>query len=83
MRPPIELMKTMRPRARRICGSIAWVTATWPVRLTSIWRRKSSIGIVSSGPGHGDAGVVDEAVEAALALRADPLGRGGDLLGRR
>ena len=44
-------MKTMRPRARRISGSIAWVTATWAVRLTSTWRRKSSIGSVSSGPG--------------------------------
>ena len=51
MRPPIELMKTMRPRATRIAGSIAWVTATWPVTLTSTWRRKSSIGIVSSGLG--------------------------------
>ena len=51
MRPPIELMKTMRPPARRIEGSIAWVTATWAVRLISIWRRKSSIGIVSSGLG--------------------------------
>ncbi len=51
MRPPIELMKTMRPRASRIDGSSAWVTATCPVRLTSIWRRKSSIGIVSSGLG--------------------------------
>ena len=51
MRPPIELMKTIRPRAARIAGSIAWVTATWAVRLTSSWRRKSSIGSVSSGPG--------------------------------
>ena len=41
----------MRPRAVRIAGSIACVTATWAVRLTSIWRLKSSIGSVSSGPG--------------------------------
>src|SRR6478735_2303200 len=51
MRPPIELRKTMRPRAARIIGSIRWVTSSWPLRLTSTWRRKSSIGIVSSGLG--------------------------------
>ena len=49
MRPPIELMKTIRPRALRISGSIACVTATCAIRLTSSWLRKSSSGIVSSG----------------------------------
>ncbi len=35
MRPPIELRKTMRPRALRTSGSIACVTPTWAIRLTS------------------------------------------------
>src|SRR4051794_506206 len=51
IRPPIEAMKTTRPLLRRSSGSIAWVTATWPVRLTAIWWRKSSSGRTSSGPG--------------------------------
>src|SRR4051812_46905820 len=50
MRPPTELTKAIRPRAARSAGSSALVTATWPIRLTSIWRRKSSSGTTSSGP---------------------------------
>src|SRR6476469_2665430 len=49
MRPPIELRKTTRPRASRIIGSIACVTATCEIRLTSSCWRRSSSGIVSSG----------------------------------
>ena len=40
----------MRPRARRSAGSTAWVTAIWPMRFTSSCRRRSSIGMNSSGP---------------------------------
>src|SRR2546421_5804633 len=43
-------MFTILPRAFLISGRNAWITATWPIRLTSSWRRKSSIGTNSSGP---------------------------------
>ncbi len=49
--PPTEPTKTIRPPARRISGSAAWVTATWPTTLTSSWRRSWSSGSASSGPG--------------------------------
>ena len=74
MRPPIELMKTIRPRALADRGSIAWVTATWAIRLTSTWRRKSSMRQRLQRARDADPGVVDEAVEAAppcsAAIRA-------------
>ena len=65
-RPPIELMKTSRPRARRSAGMKAWVTATWPIRFTSIWRRKSLDRQQLERPPHPDPGVVHEARETAL-----------------
>ena len=43
-RPPIDPMKTIRPRARRISAMNVWVTAIWPMRFTSIgaeWRRSA------------------------------------------
>ncbi len=49
-RPPIELMLITRPRLRSSAGSSAWVTATWPNRLTSNTHRHWSIGRVSTGP---------------------------------
>ena len=81
MRPPIELMKTMRPRApadqrqhrlghRDLGGQVDLELAAEVVQRQRLQR-----------PGDGDAGVVDEAVEAAPGLGADPLGGGGDLLG--
>src|SRR5918996_3948190 len=50
-RPPTELMLTTRPRALRISGRNAWVTATWPTTFTSSCRRSASIGMISSGAG--------------------------------
>src|ERR1700709_1511794 len=79
MRPPIELMKTMRPRPRRISGSVAWVTATWAVRLTSTWRRKSSSGSVSPRPAV--PGFVAGPLEPGSGLFLDPLRRSRDLIG--
>ena len=49
LRPPIEPMRTTRPRARRSAGSSAWSTATCPTTFTSSWRRSSSSGTSSSG----------------------------------
>src|SRR2546430_1377205 len=54
IRPPIEPIITIRASAPcpldvRSAGSIAWVTASCPIRLTSIWRRNTSIGMCSSG----------------------------------
>ena len=84
IRPPIEVMKTIRPRAARIGGSIACVTATWAVRLTSTWRRKSSIGSVSSGPGTAMPALLTKPVEPSLPHRlSDLLGGSGDLPGDR
>jgi hypothetical protein len=34
-RPPIELTFTIRPFAPRMFAMNAWITATWPTRLTS------------------------------------------------
>ena len=33
--PLVELILTMRPRARRNCGKNVWVTRNTPVRFTS------------------------------------------------
>ena len=68
-RPPIEEMKTIRPRAARSAGSIARVTAICPKTLTSNWRRRSSSVSTSSGPPMPMPGVVDERVEAARPRR--------------
>ena len=48
--PPIELTFTIRPFASRMFGMNAWITATWPTRLTSSWWRSSSSGRYSIGP---------------------------------
>ena len=48
-RTPIVLTITMRPRARRSAGSMAWVTASWPVTFTSSCRRNASSGTSSAG----------------------------------
>ena len=77
-RPPIDVTLTIRPRAVRSGSSSAWVTATWPTRLTSSWRRSSSSSTNSSGRVDADARVVDEAGERlageALAERRDLRG---------
>ena len=83
MRPPIELMKTMRPRARRIGGSIAWVTATWRGQVDLDLAAEVLERQRLQRARDGDAGVVDEAVEAARGLGRDPRRRGGDLARRR
>ena len=47
--PPMEPMRTTRPRARRSAGRNACVTATWPTTFTSSWCLSSSSGTSSSG----------------------------------
>jgi hypothetical protein len=49
IRTPIVPTITIRPVARRSSGSIAWVTASWPVTLTSSNRRNASSGTSSDG----------------------------------
>ena len=75
MRPPIDDMKTTRPRAARIIGRNAWVTATWPTTLTSSWRRSSSRLDALDRAGDDDAGVVDEPVEPPAGGLARPARR--------
>ena len=83
MRPPIEARKTIRPSAaadlrqhrlghRHVGDEVDLELVAEVVERDRLQRA-----------GDGDAGVVDEAVEAAVALRLDPLRRGGDLLGDR
>mgnify|MGYP007085769181 CR=1 FL=1 len=50
MKPLKEPMFTIRPRATRNQGSMAWIMATWPIRFTSNCWRRSSIGTNSRGP---------------------------------
>ena len=50
-RPPIDEMLTMRPlRCSRMDGSTSWVNLASATRLTSSWRRASSIGTSSRAP---------------------------------
>ena len=79
-RPPIELMKTSRPRARRSAGMKAWVTATWPIRFTSIWRRKSLSGSSSSGPPTPIPALFTRPAKTALGRLGYPLGGPRDVL---
>ena len=51
IRPPMEPTNTRRPLASRTSGSSDCVTRTWPTRLTSSWAWRSSIEMVSIGPG--------------------------------
>ena len=44
-------MLTTRPRASRNSGRKAWITATWPITLTSNCWRRASMGNSSNGPG--------------------------------
>lgn len=69
-RPPIELMLITRPRARRIAGRRARVTATWPSRLTSSCRRHSSTGTVSTGPLTAIPALLTNAVSSPLTRSA-------------
>src|SRR5437870_4731503 len=48
--PEIEPIRTTRPLAARSAGMQACVSASWLVRLTSSWWRKTSSGMYSRGP---------------------------------
>ena len=82
-RTPIVLTITMRPRARRSAGSMAWVTASWPVTFTSGKLPAERVERHQFGrAGQAVAGVVDQAVQAAAAgVLVDGGSRGGDLAG--
>src|ERR1044072_1651384 len=85
----------MRPRARRMNGRKARVTACSPTTLTSSWRRggagetgagERAAGVggrdVLGGAPDGDAGVVHQPRQAGAADQLSQLvGRGGDLPG--
>ena len=57
------------------------MTATWPKKLTSNWRRSWSRSSALDRPRDGDARVVDETGEPAAGRLGDLGGRGGDRVG--
>ena len=77
-RPPTELIRTTRPFAARNIGRNAWVTATCPIRLTSIWRRKSSMGRASSGPGIATPALLTSPARRPAAGLVHERSSGGD-----
>jgi DNA-binding CsgD family transcriptional regulator len=67
-RTPIVLTITMRPRARRSDGSMAWVTASWPVTFTSSWRRNASSWTSSAGQARPNPALLTRPSSPAVAV---------------
>jgi hypothetical protein len=81
MRPLTEPTKTTRPRAARIIGSRALVTATWPMTLVQLPTQLVDLKDLDRTTKH-YPGVIDEPVEPSAAhLLADSFRRRGNLLG--